>query len=1348
MKLAVKKFIIASLLRQPVKGGHRSTRGGMALVITLILLAVITFMAVTFLVVSHSERSAVSTTTDQSISKLAAETALEVAKTEILAPIIGLTNEQMFDLIVSTNYINPGGFTNSVAHPLNVSYTYANGALLNAADSIQNIANLLWNPRPPVYITNRALGIMEHRYYLDLNRNGRPDPNGLQPELAYNGGHYDTNHIWQPGLPVPGNTWSNWMVGDPEWVGVLDRSAFPPGNWPITPANFALGFPHSATNLFTSRYAYIIVPEGKTLDINYIHDYAKMFNNAMGAGTDSHYRNEGVGTWEMNLGAFLADLNTNMWIRPPYATPYQYFTNYASANGGAAFDDALSVLRYRYAQNLSAILSAQQTMGLTTVGPASGVNLFNTDGIDGYSRGVPPNLRDNATATAWPGSDNPKHFFAIEELYDTNKFASGGGGYSLSERLAIAGQQTNSYDQNTFYRMVSQLGTDSAPEPPKIHLNYANTDVNGQIVPNMQTNFVGWSASQFFTNAAIRLLNNLFATAGNGSFATNFVLNNKLRIQIYPTNFYTPAIHRMLQVAANIYDASTNYVSPSSGLPSLPSVFRPTFSVTANSAYITGYTEVTNEAQFITSTNNITFHEPNELANFKANDMIYGVPLVIGAKKGLPNFNQFAMDTMLQITRKLEFRKANAGDISPNETNQMFTMIVSNTFGLALWNSYTNAAGTAGYNHPVHVSAVVDMEAVMTNEYGVNFFSTNVSRFAFLKTNSWPGFNRRYLATVPYSFQLPFASQTNSFYFLPNATFRYAPSQSFTNLSGIFERRLGFPVPHWNFMIKTRLRCWIVDDAGPVPRIIDYVNLESTTDPYDITDILMRVNQDTYGHCGTPYNPSFNEEADFWCTNRVNPSNIGEPTFGVRNQIALGVDCNNVNNSIWNEQPGYPNSADRLGAVSFFRKNLNSKTMSPCLGAYSTPIFLTNLFYAPFNPTRIIYIHTTWEANDPLVHYTVGDLLNLQHTNAWELPSLKLPIIVTKDSKVPTLGKKVADRYEPFIDSNTGKSTSLTTFDLSLKDPGITESDDWDFPTNKFPTIGRLGRVHRGTPWQTIYLKAPKADFARWHQWAGDTQSFTNWNGPKTLLVDATLTQPFLDWYLLDLFTTSMNDNAGRSQLSVNQTNLAAWSAALSGVIVLTNTWTESELTNGFAPPPPAKFDPLAIAPAGIYDNAFSPALVRIWNGINAARSTFAPKTFSRLGEVLATPELTTSLNPVFTNGSWTAVSPYINVGDPSSINFPTPQQKYGITDEIYERIPQQILGLLKCDTTPRFTVYAYGQALKPAEHSKITSGAFFGLVTNYQIMAETALRATVRVEGAPGNPHAVVESYTILPPE
>jgi hypothetical protein len=73
----------------------------------------------------------------------------------------------------------------------------------------------------------------------------------------------------------------------------------------------------------------------------------------------------------------------------------------------------------------------------------------------------------------------------------------------------------------------------------------------------------------------------------------------------------------------------------------------------------------------------------------------------------------------------------------------------------------------------------------------------------------------------------------------------------------------------------------------------------------------------------------------------------------------------------------------------------------------------------------------------------------------------------------------------------------------------------------------------------------------------------------------------------------------------------------------------------------------------------------------------------------------------------------------------------------------------------PRFLIYAYGQALQPAESSiYMASGPFYGLCTNYQIIAEVASRAVVRVEGSldPKSPNypprLVQESQNFLPPE
>src|SRR5205823_2074191 len=158
--------------------------------------------------------------------------------------------------------------------------------------------------------------------------------------------------------------------------------------------------------------------------------------------------------------------------------------------------------------------------------------------------------------------------------------------------------------------------------------------------------------------------------------------------------------------------------------------------------------------------------------------------------------------------------------------------------------------------------------------------------------------------------------------------------------------------------------------------------------------------------------------------------------------------------------------------------------------------------------------------------------------------------------------------------------------DVTVKDPLITRSDDWDFVTNKFPGIGWLGRVHRGTPWQTVYLKAGASDTNKWQKWSGHV--ITNWDGYGITLFDSLLTHPTMDYHIFDLFTTAFNDNAARGQMSINQTNLAAWSAVLSGVIALTNSTSDADL----AAESPFQFSPFVIDPAGIYDPKFPPPLV------------------------------------------------------------------------------------------------------------------------------------------------------------
>jgi hypothetical protein len=321
----------------------------------------------------------------------------------------------------------------------------------------------------------------------------------------------------------------------------------------------------------------------------------------------------------------------------------------------------------------------------------------------------------------------------------------------------------------------------------------------------------------------------------------------------------------------------------------------------------------------------------------------------------------------------------------------------------------------------------------------------------------------------------------------------------------------------------------------------------------------------------------------------------------------------------------------------------------------------------------------------------------------------------------------------------------------------ITCSDDWAFPTNKFPNVGWLGRVHRGTPWQTVYFKAALPDPATWQKWSGNFANTVNYGqfstnrgvpiagnaeGPVTTnfpinyyTSDSFFSSPTNDFHLLDLFTAAYDDNATRGQLSINQTNLAAWSAVLSGTIVLRDN-TGKLLPSGWTGTNWAVIQPVAVDQY-LTNN---PPLSQIVNAINAARFTPLIYTNPATGGRIAIPAPT---NGVFSHLGDILYVPQLTISSPYLGNNPL-----ALNDTVYEWIPQQIMGLLRCDHTPRFTIYCYGQSLKPANHGIVMNGPYTRLCTNYQVTAESATRAVVRIDGAPLNPHAVLESFNVLPPE
>jgi hypothetical protein len=469
-------------------------------------------------------------------------------------------------------------------------------------------------------------------------------------------------------------------------------------------------------------------------------------------------------------------------------------------------------------------------------------------------------------------------------------------------------------------------------------------------------------------------------------------------------------------------------------------------------------------------------------------------------------------------------------------------------------------------------------------------------------------------------------------------------------------------------------------------RLLDYVQLAgSGLDAYvDVNSDLTQVN------------------ANLWKTNATGTNNI--LPYGIYQQMGVSMGLPTFSPTGWTQYPLGAGQNTIGAATTAFNDFFKRGNTTPSI---QTPYVAFSKYYRTF----------TYSVRDPFVHYTVADLSSTApgpSTNPISVVNYDIPNVFTN-----VMQRIYTNRYQPW-----GVVPNVTGLEWSYKDPMAFYPGSYQFPSNKYPTVGWLGRVHRGTPWQTVNLKAINPDATTWTNWTSDAYQFTsNYCGLQYLtnnsfsnvvvLNDASFSMPTNDYLLMDLFTTSPNDNASKGQLSINQIGMgpgaptAAWAAVLAGVVGVANTNTGGTLT-------PAIID--------------IPTAENLATAITALRtSTNYNGTFTSLGQICAVSNLTLT-------------SPLL-----------TPNQP--INDAAYEFIPQQIMSLLRVGS-PRYVVFAYGQSLKPADRSIVTSGSFFGMCTNYQITGEVAARAVVRFDNFPvpgGNgtqPRAVVESFNILPPE
>ncbi len=884
----------------------------MALVITLILLSVTLVMAIAFLAISRRERGSVTTETDTTTAKLAADSALAQAEARIVSQILITTNPYVQGLLVSTNYYNVNGFTNNSSDLLNVNYNYVNnrGGPFTTPDQFdQNIANLYYNPRPPVYYSN------DFRFYLDLNRNGRFDTNGVVTNFDMALNDLGTTSL---------------QVGDPEWIGVLEHP----------------DQPHGPNNQFIARYCFIAVP-ADTLDINDIHNQSinalNGNNNVLAPLTgDAYRRNQGVGSWEINLAAFLADLDANRWDVQP--EPYSYPG--ALAGNSLAFDDARSLIAWRYGFNYNWLKPAgaifpnlanypfnvdMYSVGQQTIGQQT---LFDTN-YTGYA---------NPSTLPWLGSPNTNDFFYTpSELFDPSQKLSA----QFEHRLFDVGTSNATYDRYTFYRMLRQIGSDSAAESGKININFSNavvnyvTTANGDyypssvtLIPNAETNMTLWIPENFFNAAADKMLH-AYSSAWFQENPTNYLESyyaflprghldlsgigitnlqyfgqtnqipvfgvTNIPVYINGQFVYSPAINRILQLAANIYDSVTYTNDPATGISNFPSVFRPVFWTTnevnnlgfrQTNVYIKGYDYV---VQPLIVGGNPIFNPPVEVYTLPpgiSSSNVWGVPWIIGAKKGFPNFNAFEWQSSVFIERELQFTRDKA-DSQPTsstfpfgrtyQTNQMYIIGVSNIFGSEDWNSYQ-----AAYSNSVTVVAQDYLSMALTNDVGV-VINNNYTIVSNVVLNSWPGSSSQYSPSKPYPFSFVMPFGTNMFLPEPlntqpgmassNNTYAYyygtggtisASGSTFTGPTFIpisanppnYPDKGTPPLPQFGLQATNRLQAYIIDTKNGT-RIIDYVQLGGM-------DASMNINQ-------TIADP---DNSGMWSTNNF----AGNTPYGVYEQ--------------------------------------------------------------------------------------------------------------------------------------------------------------------------------------------------------------------------------------------------------------------------------------------------------------------------------------------------------------------------------------------------------------------------------------------------------------------------------
>ena len=1206
---------------------------GMALVTSLIMLGLVTLLAIAFIGLSRRERHSVEVTKKTTEAKLMADASLARAQAEVMGRLKDNINLQM---LVSTN----GPATSPTI-----------------------------DPRVPVVYT--VNGQPEERFFLNLNRDSDPSGHPLFQPTA--GSWMDSNPanvpysgrqdlIYQPSA-------GGGFVGDPQWIGVLEDPSQP----------------HGPDNRFIGRYAYMVVPASKALDLNLIHNNDKRPGSNAAEG---YFRGAGTASADLNLAAILAQLSGVVW---PYESYYPMATDYPYVVGNvpnlsAAFSDAFGLFRYR--TNNNSLKDIHDLLSLP--------GLFGSPPQPMQQRMQPPasiygpfSARLKAASTS-----DPYAFYKLAATLTTVSFPPKATKFDLNN-------PSNLLPENYFREVADRLLQASIVSST----NAAGTNYH---IGNTSGPIIGTSAGGFVP-AAFNLAN----------------------IQIYPTNQYTSEVHRLLQLAANFYDVNSPTI--------FPSVFRPTFGADNNGrVFIRSYVYEPNSAFYLNPSTRI-LNLPADLGVVNANgaNSLMGVvalptgelldlPVIIGAKNRLlggrhlfPNFNE--------LTHQMICTSDFASRADPT-LNQNILALDARIL-LETWNStWSTALSTAALRFDLGVvcdlrGSVADTRPSVTpinSRLVLNTILTNSAEF------------------IVYPFSFPLWARTNTG---SAAATRLPISISLTNRISYALAYAGRLVDYTHLVVtnsaSNRLLpasntrdsdevSWLVDDPLVNAWSKDMSKVENQgRGPFGKTDRVL------------PFT---------WTTGGPTTNSAYNPWNGLPQEI-LFKDYGLTSAFLWNFPP--TNSLRNIGQLGQVHRG--TPWQSVYFKAIGPPTVTANLAAASrggFAEDRRMY-----------------DARITSGTITIDFDAYSVP-----------------DAFKIYYGDNGGGAGDVLLYDsVGYFSGRRTAAVNFSGASSRLTVVVNEGNnVNKGTAW---------------HYAGSISTSMIVGPGLVGAFSFATDSHPTNDWKLIELFTMDSSKAAETSLLSINQTNDVAWAAALAPISI--RTPPEDHITPGpqnyvyfvlpYIPPGGDRF--LLFRQDNIHNgrNTYNgPGLCQNTVSTNAAGNFFlshynpnypnsvpTPPTIPNTIVVNGTPlnrydlvaNLTAAINArrasLGNNPPFTKVSQILDVSEvtlnfPESKNFPqypavSPFRANWSSDFDYERLPSQLLSLLKVEDEPIVVVYAWGQSLKPADKSIITSGVNVGLVTNYVVTGQVGTRTVLRIKNfnpAITNqpPRMVVESFKVLP--